>query len=462
MRILRDTVLILFVVLMGTVVLLHVWVGIKGKPLLLKELQSIFKGQAVTIESVKATFPFNLTIRKLAIGDFAKVDEIVAAGGAVDIFRKNFSISDLHLKGLTLNVASVKNSPKEDISLAVTHAAPQGDPKQCPQTAEITIDSNNVKQLPEITLPPVTDTISPPQQKFLIISHILLEHLTVTDSTVNFIDRNISEKGIKLTLTGVSFDLQNLMYPLKSSVITSFEMTGKIPWGEGKESGTVQVRGWANLFKKDIQAKVKIDDIDGLTFYPYYAQWVNLENARIQKAKLAFNSDIQGLNNEVTADCHLELKEIAFKPRPPEEEAGRAEKIAQLVLGFFKSMSDGKIVMDFAVKTKMDCPQIGFGDLQIAFEDKIQQARKEEGLGPEGVFKLPGKIIEGTVKGATGFSKALIDGTFIAGKEFGKAIEDSFRKGQPADKNGGAAPQAPNEKAQTFPQNAATEPPAGG
>jgi hypothetical protein len=254
---------------------------------------------------------------------------------------------------------------------------------------------------------------------------------------------------VTFTLTDVSLNLQNLMYPPKNSVITSFELTGAIPWGEGKEHGSLNVRGWANLFKKDLQAKVKIDDIDGLTFYPYYAQWVNLESARIQKAKLAFNSDIQGLNNEVTVDCHLELKEIAFKPRSPEEEAGRADKIAQIVIGLFKSVNDGKIVMDFAVKTKMDCPQVGFGDLKIAFEDKIQQARKEESLGPEGMLKLPGKIIEGTVKGATGFSKALIDATFYAGKEFRKAIGDSFKKGQP-------------EQAQTVPQDAATEPPAGG
>jgi hypothetical protein len=443
---------------MGIVVLLHVWVGIKGKPLLLKELKSIFKDQHVTVESVKATFPFNLTVRKLAIGDFAKVDEIIAAGGAVDIFRKNFSISDLRLKGLTLNVESVKDFHKEAASSSVS----QADLEQLPKTAEITIDRHNVKQLPEIALPPVTDTISPPKQKFLVISNILLERLTVTDGTINYTDRRISEEGIKFTLTDVFFDLQNLIYPPKSPVITSFEMTGRIPWGEGKERGTLQVKGWANLFKKDLQAKVKIDDIDGLTFYPYYAQWVNLENTRIQKAKLAFNSDVQGLNNDVTADCHLELKEIAFKPRSPEEEAGRAEKIAQMVIGFFKSMSGGKIVMDFSVKTKFDCPQVGFGDLKVAFEDKIQQVRKEEGLGPEGVLKLPGKIIEGTVKGATGFSKALIDATFTVGKEFGNAIEDSFRKNQPADKNGGTVPQDPAEKSQAFPQNDGTELPSGG
>ncbi len=450
--------MILFALFMGVVVFLHVLVSVKGKPLILKELRAIFKDQNVTIESVKATFPFNLTIRKLAIGDFARVDEIIAAGGALDIYKNHFSISDLSLKGLTLNVESVKGTRQEVPSSAVPAAASES----CPQTAELIIDNTNVKQLPEIVLPPVTDTISPPKQKFLVIKHILLEHLTVTDSTINYIDRNISEKGLAFTITGVSFNLQNLMYPPQSSVITSFEMTGAIPWGEGKEHGTLHLSGWANLFKKDIQAKVKIDDIDGLTFYPYYAQWVNLENTRIQKAKLAFNSDIQGLNNEVTADCHLELKEVAFKPRPPDEAAGRAEKIAQMIIGFLKSVNGGKIVMDFAVKTKMDCPQIGFGDLKVAFEDTMQQVKKEEGLGPEGVLKLPGKLIEGTVKGATGFSKALIDGTFTAGKEFRKAIGDSFMKGGLADQDGESVPQEPSGNPEMFPSDTAAEPPAGG
>ena len=66
-----------------------------------------------------------------------------------------------------------------------------------------------------------------------------------------------------------------------------------------------------------MQAALKIKDIDAIYLYPYYSMWVDLEKARIEKAKLNFSADINGLNNNVNVECHLELTDMVRKPLEP-------------------------------------------------------------------------------------------------------------------------------------------------
>jgi len=151
-----------------------------------------------------------------------------------------------------------------------------------------------------------------------------------------------------------------------------------------------------------------------------------LEKARIEKAKLNFTSDICGINNNLTAQCHLELTDIVRRPRAPEEPQEKAERIADAVLGIFKAMDQGKIVLDFTIRTKMDKPVFGFGDIRNAVESKINGGRKS-GISAQGFAMLPAKLVEGTVKGATDFSKALIVGTYDVGEEIFKSVRDAFK-----------------------------------
>ena len=70
----------------------------------------------------------------------------------------------------------------------------------------------------------------------------------------------------------------------------------------------------------------------------------------------------------------------------------------------------------------------GFGDIKMAFEDKLAQGKKNNIFDPQYVLALPAKFLEGLVKGATDVSKALIDGTFALGGEIKKRTEETFKK----------------------------------
>ena len=82
--------------------------------------------------------------------------------------------------------------------------------------------------------------------------------------------------------------------------------------------------------------------------------------------------------------------------------------------------------MDFKVETKMNKPQFSFGNIKMAFESKLSQGRG--GIEPKDIVMLPGKLLEGAVKGGADMSKSVIEGIFAFGNAIKKAALDAFIK----------------------------------
>jgi len=392
------------ILLIGVVVLaflysaVYVFMIFKGKAIIINQLQE-FTHSKVSLAYFDFTPPFTLEIKNLNIEGLAKVD-----GVSISVSIPYFVTGNIALN----NVSIIRPE------LTFTRVIPQ-----ITESVSATIPGQTT-----ITKTPPDISVKSKGKRPL---HLIFKRLNIREGKINFIDQTVSTEGIKITVKDIDFHLTNL-HTFPFSAIANFELKGRIPWREGKEEGKIEVEGWFNFFKKDMQATLKIEDIDGIYLYPYYSQWVDLEKARIESANLNFTSNIQGLNNNVTAECHLELADIVRKPRPVEESPEKAEKITDAVLDMFKATDQGKVVLDFTIRTKMDRPEFGFGNIKMAVEDKLAKARSPEGINPENVLMLPVKILEGTVKGATDISKAVIDGTFAVGNELKKAVEGAFKK----------------------------------
>jgi len=152
-----------------------------------------------------------------------------------------------------------------------------------------------------------------------------------------------------------------------------------------------------------------------------------LEKTRIESAKLNLTSNIKSVDNNLAAECHLELTDIVFKQRQ-EEEMSKADKIAQVVLGIFKALNQGKVIVNFTIKTRMTNPEFNFGYIKTAFEDKLREGRKYSQIHNGDIIKFPVKVVGGTVKGATDLSRALIDGTFSLAKVLKETLQYAFKK----------------------------------
>jgi hypothetical protein len=252
---------------------------------------------------------------------------------------------------------------------------------------------------------------------------VIIKSLKLYSGRLNFIDTTAASGKISVLIKDINFYITNISTTATKG-ISKFDLKGNISWNSGEPDGKILLQGWADFHKKDITADLKIENIDAIVFYPYYSTWVDLGKARIDKAKLGFNCNIKGQNNDIAADCHLELVDIVRKVRPTEEPQQKAERLTDAVLDMFKSMNQGKVILDFVLHTKMDRPEFGFANIKSAFEGKLMQARASSGMRPQDMLSLPGRWLQNGIKSGTDLSNAFIDGIFDLGNGIKKFFED--------------------------------------
>ena len=367
--------------------IVYLFLAFRGKPFLVSKLESATQ-KKVTIGSLHVSPPFNLVIKNLNIEGTGKIGEIYLSPSVLGFFVGRLAFNSIKVVNPEFTFERMVK-PEESQAVA-----------QIGEAKKATLARKK-------TLP-----------------RLIFKHLKIKDGKIKFSDHTVGPEGIRISVENLNLTINNI-YSFPGTVITSFDLQGRLPWKEGMSDGKISLEGWINLGKKDMQASLKIEDIDGVYLYPYYSNWVDLEKTRIQKANLNFTSNINGLNNNVVAECHLELTDIVRKPLADGESEEKASRIANQVLDIFRSMNQGKIVLDFTLRTKMDSPQFGFDNIKSAFENKITQARGGS-IKVDDILFLPGRFLLGTVKGLTNLSKAVIDSTFAVGNEFKKALQDTL------------------------------------
>jgi len=382
-------------VIAGLFVAAHVFFNLKGKSLIINKLEKELN-RKVSIGRVSTSFPINIRIQDIDVEGLCKMKEVFLAPGAYDIFNRVFRLSLIKIIRPEFAIEKTPAGLSSCLLKVSETQAPQLQPKS-----------------------------TPGQQRHRPLK-LAVDRLIITDGLFDFADSQTSKQKITISMRNLNLELKNLILGKLVSQMTSFSLQADLPWREDHEKGRVDIEGWLNLKKKDMQAKISIEDIDGIAFYPYYDEWVDLENARIKKAKLNFSADVSSLNNDMTVHYRLELTDIVFKPRGPDEDEHKAEKIAHAVIGIFRNLNQGKIVLEQTIETKMDSPEFGFDVIRRAFEDKL--SKHNNGFDPQQVLILPSKLIEGTLKGFTGVTTALINGAFTAGREISRAVQNGFKK----------------------------------
>lgn len=404
-------------VLMCVFSAIHIFLVFWGRALIIRQLHNL-TGRKVSISDFSITPPVNLHIKNLDIEGFLKADSILIAPSLPSVLFGCIGLNQVKIINPEITYERLVVHPQASaIRGAAVEVAPNPAGKAL-KTAEELIKSELTPQ---------------PRKKFARIPPFILKQAEIKNGKVNFIDNTVSAQGLRITVKDINFKLSNL-YLMPRSAVAKFELQGKIPWKQGQEEGAIDLAGWINLFDKDMLATFKIMKIDGIYLYPYYSQWVDLEKARIESAKLNFTSEINGLKNNITAQCHLELTDIVRKPRPIDEQAEDAEKIADAVIDIFRTLNQGKIVLDFTIRTKMDRPEFGFENIKMAFEDQIN---KGSGLTPQRILGLPADLVEGFFKGFSNLTSAVIGGTISGFKKILKTTKHAVlnpppKKGDPS------------------------------
>ncbi|MFA5429775.1 MAG: DUF748 domain-containing protein [Candidatus Omnitrophota bacterium] len=249
------------------------------------------------------------------------------------------------------------------------------------------------------------------------LKHIVftIKELSIKDGIVHFSDAP-GGKALKLEVNKFFLNAVNVAFPPQDQNIV-FKIEGEIPWGSSPDLGILEGRGRVNWVRKDINAELKVQDIDAVFFYPYYDNWVNLEKIRIEQARLAFSCELNGRDNKVAAKCRLELSDMHFKPYQEGEKPKMSDKLAHAVLDIFKG-EDNKLKLDFTIHTTLDRPRFGLQNIKNAVEEKIERARPLDKFRPPDAVSLSRTIVQGTFKGVNDLSKAVVSGVSGIGKAF--------------------------------------------
>lgn len=350
----------------------------------------------VTIGGFGLKPPYKVEIKNLNIGGLVKADYALVSPSLLAFLTDNIGFNEISLVNPEI---TFERFPPVKIESSVT----------------------------TVNTPAVSGAVQANKGGQVSFDGIVIKHLNVKNGKVNLIDHSVGQEGITISVKDIYFDLTNF-YTVPHSAVTNFKFSGKIPWQEGQEEGEVSADGWLDLAKKDMRATLSIKGIDGVYLHPYFRTWVDLEKSRIQKAKLNFSSNINSLNNNLTAECQLALSDIIFRERTPEEQEEKAEKLAHAVIDIFKATDQGNIVLNFTVRTKMDRPQFGFGSIKGAVEQKLATSRRGGFPVVESVVFFPVNLLKGAVRTTSDLSRAVIDGTFAVGNEIKKGVEGSFKK----------------------------------
>jgi hypothetical protein len=392
----RKTILLSIAGFIALFLSLHLAVNIFGKKMLESRLREAL-GKKVVIAGLSTYFPAGINIRGVDIEGLCRIEAVSAGGGLIDIFRGRVSLSALKLT--RPNFVFTKGSP-------VSVQPPVGLPEK---PVEVRQDS------------------APEKDKELVLPRIFIGKLVISEGSVNFTDYTVAKDGLEIKAEHLNLRLTNLDLGGPGRRKSEFQLQGAIPWRAGQEKGSIDLKGRIDISKKGMEASLKIEKIDGIYLYPYYSMWVDLQGTRIEKANLNFSSDIKGVNNNVVAVCHLELTDIIRKPLAEGESEQDASKIADAVLDIFRTLDKGKVVLDFVIRTKMDRPELGFGNIRMAFEDKISRAHSG-GVNAKDVLIFPAKLLQGAGKGAVDMSKSVMDGIFAMGRQIRRAAVDTFVK----------------------------------
>jgi hypothetical protein len=236
---------------------------------------------------------------------------------------------------------------------------------------------------------------------------VFFKKIEVTNGSLDYLDRNVSSKGVLTKLRNVSFDFKGLTFPLRDN-FSDYDLSASIP---GKQNtGTLQSNGKIKLLNKDMDGKVEIKDLDITEFKPYYQK---KGDVNVTKGTLDMNMDVKIRSNKIHAPGKAVLQHLEFS-----RGSGLGSTFLNLplsaVVSFLKNHNN-EIVVNFVVEGDLNNPKF---NLRESIMNKISLEMAEK-LGLS-IQRIGESIVETGAEGAKEVGKGV--------KGFGEGIKKIFER----------------------------------
>jgi len=359
MRVLKAIIIWLAVLIVVIYVGASVFIATAGKDILAKTASDIL-GRETKVGSLSLLPPYTISINNLEVKDFVKVSNIKIEPSIVSFLIGKIGFNKLIISKPALNLVRL-DTVKFNFNEMLDNIAKkfQGQEKKDVFAKELLIDNGHISFVDKV-------------------------------ASVNF---NISSIDLSV-ITGL--DLK-----------TRIKANAKAQETSGQNFADLEVDGWVNFLRKDMDAKVSLNVLD----ISYAKGYFNNYAKNIRSGKLLFSSNLVSKSNDLTVDCHVEAKDLVFKSEEAVSEtenkqAALFNNISGIV--FSTILAPGsKGVFDFSIHTKLDSPKLE----GLRFQGNIYAAPISE------MLKSPEKTAEQFKKVGEDF------------EAIGKQIKEQFKKG---------------------------------
>ena len=225
---------------------------------------------------------------------------------------------------------------------------------------------------------------------------IEIDRIRIQKGAIDLEDRKVGEPPEPIRLRYIDFEIKDIQSPLASSH-SPFDLRGKM---KGRnQDGSIEARGWIDLKTTDLEATLKIREIEVETFKPYYRRKVSAE---IESGTMDMESKITLRGKRIDASGEMDFINLHIK-----KGGGTVFWIPAETLVPLLEKKRNQVKAPFHLKGNLEDPHFKLQEVfltQIAFS-------LIEALG------LPVKISGESLPGDTG-----------GGTEGWKSIEELFKR----------------------------------
>lgn len=221
----------------------------------------------------------------------------------------------------------------------------------------------------------------------------------IQEGSVDFEDSRVGEPPARIKLREIDVKINDIQYPFIS---THSPIELKLNMRGSEKEGSLQTKGWVDMKTMDMEATLKVHEIEVKTFEPYYRKRVSAE---IDSGYLNMEAKIAVRKKMIDAPGQMELIDLRIK------DAGTVFWIPAKTLLFLLKDRGNRIKVKFHVRGNIDDPQF-----------KIEETfLTQVGLSLAEVLGIPIKVVGETVlKGSGKGVEELVEGV--------KSIRELFKK----------------------------------
>lgn len=199
-----------------------------------------------------------------------------------------------------------------------------------------------------------------------------MERLRIVKGSVDFEDRRAGETFGQIQLREVGLNVERIEFPSFSSR-SPVELKGKMK-GRAK-TGEIDVKGWVDFRNSDLEASIKMKEVELKVFEPYYQKRVSAE---IESGYLNMDAHLSVKERMVDIPVKLEVADLRIK------EGGTIFYIPAKMLSSRLKEKGNRIGIQFQIKGRLGDPRFR---LEEVFMMRI-------GFGLAEAIGLPVKAVE--------------------------------------------------------------------